>query len=377
MDIGASPTNLSSLKLRLDMAKYYVEVIFMNRRPNCAIGIRNSSYFRSNGRQDTFTFRNNGFTIEAERSCSYSDGSILNCSQNSLNGQILKGLLVYYALASDFPKLKNISILRKRQRRFGDFVYTETLEFQQPLTPGIVRNLHLSQADVNEILEETDKGIAVRTALSYWLKGVNSQDRYFKFDRYWKAFDRLLLHQGNTTRECDGIQAMKALIRGNAGLFVKSTAMTNTASDGYIRKFSWNKLLYKCSKRYTKPKDICRRATEYSDSRAIRLFQSLVYGPKVQTALSSAGLWTDVVNHFTANTATICDIDIVLLLSLSYTYYLRCKLFHGEVPDSTFKLRIGDRMQYTILMKLFVEYVKNSGMTFINNLMGYNHAQPI
>lgn len=342
MHIGVSPTNLSSLKLRLDMAKYYVEVIFTNRRPNCAIGIRNSSYYRSNGRQDTFTFRNNGFTIEAERSCSYSDGSILNSSQNSLNGQILKGLLVYYALASDFPKLKNISILRKRQRRFGDFVYTETLGFQQPLTPGIVRNLHLSQADVNEILEETDKGIAVRTALSYWLKGVNSQDRYFKLDRYWKAFDRLLLHQGNTTRERDGIPAMKALIRGNTGLFVKSTAMTNTASDGYIRKFSWNKLLYKCSKRYTKPKDICRRATEYSDSRAIRLFQSLVYGPKVQTALSSAGLWTNVVNHFAANTDTICDIDIVLLLSLSYTYYLRCKLFHGEVPDSTFKLKPTD-----------------------------------
>lgn len=63
MHIGASPTNLSSLKLRLDMAKYYVEVIFTNRRPNCAIGIRNSSYYRSNGRQDTFTFRNNGFTI--------------------------------------------------------------------------------------------------------------------------------------------------------------------------------------------------------------------------------------------------------------------------------------------------------------------------
>lgn len=57
MHIGASPTNLSSLKLRLDMAKYYVEVIFTNRRPNCAIGIRNSSYFRSNGRQDTFTFK--------------------------------------------------------------------------------------------------------------------------------------------------------------------------------------------------------------------------------------------------------------------------------------------------------------------------------
>ena len=324
------------------MAKYYVEVIFTNRRPNCAIGIRNSSYFRSNGRQDTFTFRNNGFTIGAERSSNYSDGSILNSSQNSLNGQILKGLLVYYALATDFPKLKNISIRRKRQQRFGDFVYTETLDFQQPLTPRIARNLHLSQVDVDEFLEETDKGMTVRTALSYWLKGLNSQDKYFKFDRYWKAFDRLLLHQGNTNRERDGIQAMKALIRGNAGLFVNSIAMTNTFSDAYIRKFSLNKLLYKYSNRYTKPDDIHRRATEYSDSRAIRLFHSLVYGQKVQAALSGAGLWTNVVNHFAANTATICNIDIVLLLSLSYTYYLRCKLFHGEVPDSTFKLKFTD-----------------------------------
>ena len=52
--------------------------------------------------------------------------------------------------------------------------------------------------------------------------------------------------------------------------------------------------------------------------------------------------YENVVNHFAANTATICDIDIVLLLSLSYTYYLRCKLFHGEVPDSTFKLKPTD-----------------------------------
>lgn len=324
------------------MARYLVEVQFTNRRASCAIGIRYSSYFKSNGRRDTFTFKNNGFTIEAERSNKYSDGSILNSSQNSLNGQILKGLLVFYALAPNFPKLKSISIQRKRQQRFGDYVYTETLDFQQPLTPRVTRYLHLSQVDIDGILEETDRGIAIRTALSYWLKGVNSQDKYFKFDRYWKAFDRLLLYQGNTTRERDGIIAMKALIRGNARLFVNSIAMTNTASDAYIRKFSWNKLLYKYSTRYTKPDDIYRRATEYSDSRAIRLFHCLVYGTKVQTALNDAGLWANVANHFAANTATVCDIDIVLLLSLSYTYYLRCKLFHGEVSDSTFKLKPTD-----------------------------------
>lgn len=324
------------------MAKYLVEVQFTNRRANCAIGTRNSSYFRSNGRQDSFTFKNNGFTIEAERSANYSDGSILNRSQNSLNEQIMKGLMVYYALSPDFPKLKSISILRKRQQRVGDFEYTETTGFKQPLVPRVARYLHLSHADINEMFEETDKGIALRTALSYWLKGINSHDIYFKFDRYWKAFDRLLLYQGNTMRESVGIPAMKSLIRINAGLFTNSVDLTNTFSDSYIRNFSWNKLIYKSSKRYTIPTEISRRAMEYTDYRAIKLFQSLVYGPKVQSALKGAGLWNNVITHFAANTATVCEIDVVLLLSLSYTYYLRCRLFHGEVPDSTFKLKPTD-----------------------------------
>lgn len=324
------------------MAKYFVKVIFTNRRANCAIGIRYSSYFSSKGRQDTFTFRNDGFTIDAERNHNYCDGSILTSTQNSLKGQIMKGLLVYYALAHDFPKLKNIIIIRKRQQKFGDFVYTDTMGFQQPLTPRVIRQLYLSHVDIDEILEETDKGFAVRTALSYWLKGINSQNKYFKFDRYWKAFDRLLLYQGNTTRESDGIHAIKALIWGNAKFFVSSIAMVNTYSDAYIRKFSWNKLLYKCSRKYTVPREISRRAMEYTDSRVIRLFQSLVHEPKVQTALNNAGLLSKVTSHFMSNASTVCDIDIVLLLSLSYTYYLRCKLFHGEVPDSTFKLKPTD-----------------------------------
>lgn len=322
------------------MANYHVEVIFFNRRPNCALGVRKSSYFKGKGGgEDKFTFKRNGFSIEAKRKSIYVDGKILNNSQNSLKKQIFKGLLVYYALAPDFPELKSISIIRKRQKRFGDVIYTETIDIKQPLTQRIDRNHYLSQRHIDGFLVETDSGDAKRTALSYWLKGINSQDLYFKFDRYWKAFDRLLLHQGNTNKERDGICEMKKLIRTNVGCFIKSVALTNTFTDADIRRFSWNKLLYKYSKKYTKPEEIKRRATEYIDSRAIRLFKSLVNGPKVAAALTNAGLMANVTKHFKGNATKVCDIDIVLLMSLSYTYYMRCKLFHGEVPDSTFKVK--------------------------------------
>ena len=48
-------------------------------------------------RVDTFIFKRTGFIIEAERSAIYADGSILSSDRNGLYGQVLKGLLVYYA----------------------------------------------------------------------------------------------------------------------------------------------------------------------------------------------------------------------------------------------------------------------------------------
>lgn len=318
---------------------YIVDVTFVGTRPTCAIGIRYSSYLMSRGRTDTFEFKKNGFTINAERSTVYSDGSILSSDRNGLYGQILKGLLVYYALSSDFPKVKRLSIVRKRKSPYTDVVYSETAGFQQPINPGVPRKLSFSTSNISEILNETPKGNAIRIAMTYWLKAANSADPYFKFDRYWKAYDRLLLYEGNTTKQRVGIPAIKSTISLNEVLFIRSKALTNTYSDAFIRSFSWNHLLSSKSMSYTKPSEILRRATEYTDSRAVRLFQNLLDGAKINAVLISSGFRTIVDAHFKANAATTNDIDVVLLMSLSYTYYIRCRLFHGEVPDSTFKLK--------------------------------------
>lgn len=52
------------------------------------------------------------------------DGTILSNSTNSINSQLLKGLLYYYSLAKDFPNIKQISIIRKRAKSI-DFNYKE------------------------------------------------------------------------------------------------------------------------------------------------------------------------------------------------------------------------------------------------------------
>ena len=167
---------------------------------------------------DTFTFSRKGFTLLARRSGVYTDGTILNNERNGLYQQIIKGLLVYYALSDDFPILKSITIKRIKSRT-ADYVYTETNNFQQPLKPGVPKKYYLPIPFADEILQETEKAQALRIALTYWLKAMNSSDSYFRFDRLWKAYDRLLLYEGNTTRERVGIPSIKNVISNYSALF--------------------------------------------------------------------------------------------------------------------------------------------------------------
>lgn len=321
-------------------ANYFVEVTFIKNRnrTNYIVGAKISEYPFCQGNVDSFTFSKKGFTLSARRSSIYADGTILNNERNGLYQQIIKGLLVYYALSNDFPILKSITIKRVKSRT-ADYVYSETHNFMQPLKPGVRRLFYLPTPFADEILQETNKAQALRIALTYWLKAMNSSNSYFRFDRLWKAYDRLLLYEGNTTQERVGIPSMKNVISNNSRLFPLSIGITNAYSSNELRSFQWNALFANKTIGYTKINELVRRLTEYSDYRIISLFRGISNGRKIQLALSASGNLPIVNHHFAVNSTTHNDIDLVLLLSLTYTYYIRCRLFHGEVIDSTFKLQ--------------------------------------
>lgn len=324
------------------MYEYIIKIEFIKSRPECAIGKRISNYPYSNGKTDIFTFNKASLKIEAVRSTLYKDGEILSSNRKTFYGQILKGLLVYYGLAHDFPQVKSVKIIRKR-KRLPDIVYTEAETFLQPLDVDVntPRFYYLDVSKIDSILEETPKGNTIRIALTYWLKAISmsTNNYYNKFDRLWRSYDRLLLYQGDTTQERIGIPAIKELISQNHILFQKSIAITNSYTVETLRSFSWIKLLYSKTNKFKKVDELARRVTEYKDNRINVLFQEIVSSRKITKILSEAGKLADVQQHFIDNKNTKKDIDIVLLMSLSYAYYMRCKYFHGEVPDSTFKLQ--------------------------------------
>lgn len=95
---------------------------------------------------------------------------------------------------------------------------------------------------------------------------------------------------------------------------------------------SWGKLLL------DKPSDISRKITQYSDSRILDIFRKVCNDRKIASILTTPSKLQQVQNHFVLNSSTTDDIELVLLLSLTHAYYIRCKMFHAEYPDSSFKL---------------------------------------
>ena len=73
----------------------------------------------------------------------------------------------------------------------------------------------------------------------------------------------------------------------------------------------------------------------YSDERIMNLFRDvLVYRKEY---LQNAGLYDEVNTHINQNPIKN-DVELVTLLSIKYAYFVRNKMFHGEIPDSTFKI---------------------------------------
>ena len=319
------PQLQSTMKKKI---KYQIKITFDKARPECSIGHFLSPYKGSKGNLDSLTFNKNLLRIDFERSKLYTEQEILSNNKNSVYEQVQKSLLAYYAMATTYPIIKKCTLLIfSRDKVIVDF----TSMLNQPIRLGADKKLAISYQNSIRILQNDSKGIALRSAISYWLTGMCSVDLYQKFDKLWRAFDRILLYEGNTVREKDGIKNIKTFLRNNSSKFNHSIE--------YAIKFPINTNLMSWGKLFMdKPADIRRKMTEYSDYRIISIYNKVFYDRKIQKELTLRSETQDVLNHFLSHNASVNEIELVLLLSLTYTYFIRCKMFHAEFPDSSFKL---------------------------------------
>jgi hypothetical protein len=311
-------------------ASYTVTITFNKAHKECAIGLFKSSYLFGKNNQDDFKFDSSKITIELKRSKSYADCTILSNDMNSINRQIKKAIVIYYALAKKFPHINEVSIVRNYKRK-QNLIYTDANNIIQPIELNKnsrnknsrnknSRNknvkLAIDPACASSLINEDSKGFALRTALTYWLCGQAVDNDYLKFDKYWRAFDRLILYNGNTTKEKDGICEMKKLIISNPDSFPKSSTYVKSLTSQQIRNLDWIKLLLSKKQRIS---DILK---EYSDARICNMFSQIINDKRIKTILQSKNELSNVNTHFQSNLNTINDIEYMTLIALTYVYYL-------------------------------------------------------
>ena len=269
---------------------YHVKIDFDKKRPECNIGNLYSEYMSGKTNKDSFHFLSNSFTLIASRSKMFVDGTILSNSTNSINSQLLKGLLYYYSLAKDFPNIKQISIIRKRAKIF--------------------------------------------------------------------------IYKRNTSKEVDCMSKMRIFIINNKNLFTNTLKITNAYTNNELRDFRWRSLIlndYATSKKTKAFHDFILR---YHDIRIMKLFNEIL--PYRIDFLNQENLFRNVQTHISSNT-TLHDVELIPLLSIKYAYFVRNKMFHGEIPDSTFKIHKNnedieiDRLN-DILSTLIFELLNNNDM---------------
>jgi len=341
--------------------KYQVKIIFDKRRKECNIGAQNVKYHLGGERYDIFEFKSNELLIDCSRNKKYEDGRILSNNQNSLNLQILKGLIYYYIISNDIPKINSIEIKLIRQK-LGDFIYTDKLDMQ-PISFKYEKELIFNKEKINIIFKENEKANAIRIALTYWLKGISSDDRYYKFERLWRAYNRLFMFHGGSNKEFDCMKDMRQLIIDNHELFNKSTIITNSFNSNKLRSFRWRKLILndypKINNVGAFKEFICR----HSDKRIMLLIKDML--PYRKDHLLTKGYLSTVESHLSNNINTSNDIELVTLLSLKYAYYVRNKMFHGEISDRTFTVHETDEdieidNINTLLSTLIFELIENN-----------------
>lgn len=341
---------------------YHIKINFDKKRSECSVGDIYSEYMSGKNNQDSFHFLNDTFTLIASRCKIFDDGTILPNNTNSINSQLLKGLLYYYSLAKDFPCIKKVSIIRKRAKS-SDFDYTECkTNIIQPITGTGIKHFSLQKDKLEIIFKESEKGNAIRIALSYWLKGIAATERYYKFDHLWRAYNRLFMYQGNANKEVDCMASMRSLIINNERLFTKTLTITNTYTHDELRSFRWRSLILNDYATLAKTTAFHDFILRYHDTRIMDLFKEML--PYRKDFLSQKGLLGNVQSHILSNT-TQREIELIPLFTLKYAYFVRNKMFHGEMPDNTFKIHDNnvdieiDRLN-NILSSLIFELIDNN-----------------
>lgn len=325
------------------MSKYsYNITIGISRKNSFCQEIHNVPYHNMPRTKtgDWIRYYNQKIVIEAERNGLYTLEEIVENKQNSLYKQIEKVLLYLILKNKYYIPILRLSIKRLRGATITPYPIIYFDNHHPLLKTDIVISGTIPTRICDVVLQQTPLAERLRICVIHYLCGVDESNRYFKFERFWRAFEQASLwHSQHGVDRPNNFNAMLTMRQyiitpGNVPLAIR---LARNLKNNDLNKCRWKDLIVND---FPHTHEGCANYERYfvlanTDKRLIKIIKttkSLMY-----SSLTSAQK-TSVDSHISSYTVTPerRDDQVLAVLLCRYAYFLRNITFHGEVADFSF-----------------------------------------
>ncbi len=348
--------------------KYSILITFVHPNPNlAALSPRPVGYNPT--KSDTFKFNKRSIRIIADRTNKLNDNTHdLYETANSINNQIQKAIEFYYITCPVLTRVSSIDI--RYRTKLTSYTYQHSNTFHQPLAygKGGQNPWCLQPQSVENLLQFAGNGPAYRNAISYCLRSALEKDNFTKFSLLWRAFNALYSQNAGTPVDSKGLSQIEKIINQN----YNNLTLSNTKIFQYRREFRelrWSKFIQnkvtfdtRRYNKYTHKNGLGTRnfLTHYFDGVINDYFDQLLTNNTSLANKISALKGTSLHSIQLYQRANglhngLRNIDILVIITKDYAYFLRNTLFHGTVDEPSFTLGTTQEQKELGMAKVWLE----------------------
>lgn len=275
--------------------------------------------------------------ICAERNKKIALEDIVEYKQNTIYMQMYKALLYL------FLKRGKRVMIRSIEMKCGNTVSSLNIDkSRQPLANDF-RVQYAVLADVLDVLwEESVKGQSLRSATSHFLVALSTKDRYKRFERLWRAFEQIAMwHKYHATMprkptEFCALLEMRSFICTKPMMLGKTFDYVSTLVAPQIEKLHWGKFIQNKFSQNNVNDLYDEFVARNEDERLVGVYNKALILFKREIGNSGRkGNFDATISNYSQNHVRN-DAHILSVLVCKYCYFMRNKMFHGELGDFSF-----------------------------------------
>ena len=331
----------------------------MSSRDNTLLFSGNVKYGQQWTGTDKITISKKTIEISGTRKSNSAIETIEGLYRSKIYMQLIKSIIYLYAITSEPLNIESISVIKNNTPK----KYSNINQFfsgNKTYIPTFNKN------ELKIIFEENEKASSLKDSLFYFLRSIYEDNYYLAFELVWKSFNIIYYCLGGKNSDFDNQKELRTLLLTHESLFIQSKSLVNKLSSKEFRNnFRWRQFVYndfpkKTSGHKSHANSFHDFILRYNDPRIMDLFNEILCYKEDE--LKTESLYDDCINYIRHHTHIKNDVELVALIAIKYSYFVRNKLTHGEENDLTYTLLSKD------LRLEEIKYITKLLQTLINDL---------